>query len=347
MAIVSPSPYHYYSGMGPGMLSGIYRPQQIRFNVKKMAETRGAAFIRDRVVRVDTDKRILHMESGHTMTYDVASFNIGSEVSNSGMMHGGDCVFAVKPIVNLLQVRKEILTRSPLKACKIVVIGIGAEGVELAGNLWRLLRDNGKRGEVILIGGSGLLEGTPERVRKAVRESLRKRDILIHEHSRVTSVGNGRVQTLGGSVFHYDIALIATGVRPPDVFRKSGIKTDGEGGMLVNSQLQSISDPHLFGGGDCVSLSERRIAKVGVYAVRQNPILHHNLLAALDGGGMVPFHPGGDYLLILNMGDGSGIAWKKGFTLQGRFAFRLKDLIDRRFMRKYQVSGELLESMEA
>ncbi|MBS1234899.1 MAG: hypothetical protein H6R43_615, partial [Nitrospirae bacterium] len=38
VTLISPSDYHYYSGMGPGMLSGIYRPQEIRFHVKKLAE---------------------------------------------------------------------------------------------------------------------------------------------------------------------------------------------------------------------------------------------------------------------------------------------------------------------
>ena len=45
VTVVSSSPLHYYSGMGPGMLSGIYRPEEIRFNVKKMSEDRGAAFV--------------------------------------------------------------------------------------------------------------------------------------------------------------------------------------------------------------------------------------------------------------------------------------------------------------
>ena len=38
VTLIGPSPYHYYSGMGPGLLSGIYRPQDVRFHVKKMAQ---------------------------------------------------------------------------------------------------------------------------------------------------------------------------------------------------------------------------------------------------------------------------------------------------------------------
>jgi hypothetical protein len=44
------------------------------------------------------------------------------------------------------------------------------------------------------------------------------------------------------------------------------------------------------------------------------------------------------------MGDDRGIFWKKQFIFDGRLAFWLKDYIDRRFMRKFQVSGELEEA---
>jgi NADH dehydrogenase FAD-containing subunit len=104
-----------------------------------------------------------------------------------------------------------------------------------------------------------------------------------------------------------------------------------------------VAYPDIFGGGDCISLEERSLAKVGVYAVRQNPILFHNLLAALEGGKMAVFKPQKDFLLIFNMGNGQGIFWKKNWVWENRFAFLLKDYIDRRFMRTFQVSGELGE----
>ncbi len=53
VTLVSSSPYHYYSGMGPGMLSGIYHPREARFHIKKLAEDRGAAFIEGKAVKVD------------------------------------------------------------------------------------------------------------------------------------------------------------------------------------------------------------------------------------------------------------------------------------------------------
>jgi hypothetical protein len=70
-------------------------------------------------------------------------------------------------------------------------------------------------------------------------------------------------------------------------------------------------------------------------------------MAALGGGDLGAFEPGGAYLLIFNLGDGRGIYWKRGLVWAGRLAFLLKDRIDRRFMRRFQVSGELTEGQDA
>jgi hypothetical protein len=83
--------------------------------------------------------------------------------------------------------------------------------------------------------------------------------------------------------------------------------------------------------------------KVGVYAVREDPVLFHDLLAALDGGRIRRFEPAGDYLLTFNPGDGRAIFWKKQFAVNLRLAFWLKDYVDRRFMRKFRISSELEE----
>lgn len=109
------------------------------------------------------------------------------------------------------------------------------------------------------------------------------------------------------------------------------------GGLLVNKYLQSTGSPDVFGGGDCIYFQDQPLDKVGVYAVRENPVLLHNLRARLRGEALESFDPGGDYLLIFNMGDGTGILRKKWFTFGGKLAFTIKDYIDRKFMEKFQA----------
>ena len=104
-----------------------------------------------------------------------------------------------------------------------------------------------------------------------------------------------------------------------------------------------MSYPEIFGGGDCISFQSHPLDRVGVHAVRQNPILYRNLLATLEGGRLQSFNPIDTYLLLFNLGDGRAIYWRKDRAWAGGLAFVFKNYLDKKFMRKFQVSGELRE----
>jgi NADH dehydrogenase FAD-containing subunit len=133
-----------------------------------------------------------------------------------------------------------------------------------------------------------------------------------------------------------DFIILATGVHPSPFFAEAGLRTGPEGGLLVNSSLQCSEYPEIFGGGDCICFEDQPLDKVGVYAVRENPVLFHNLKAFLQGEALQTFDPGGDYLLIFNLGNGLGVLRKKWFQISGKLAFRVKDWIDRKFIRDFK-----------
>jgi NADH dehydrogenase FAD-containing subunit len=348
VTLISSSPYHYYSGMGPGMLSGIYHPWEVRFHVKRLAEDRGATFIKGKAIKVDPVEHLIFLDSGEKVHYDVASFNTGSEVPIELLTETPeDNLFPVKPVINLLRGRQAILEAiRNNKMLHFVVVGGGPAGVEISASLLRLLHKNHGKGEITLIGGKRLLGDAPDRVRHLAMESLTRRGVQIIEGSHVKAIEKGKVTLSDGKRFDMNFAFIAIGIRPASLFRDSGIPTGADGGLLVNSHLQSVAHPDIFGGGDCISLEGHQLAKVGVYAVRENPVLYHNLIAALEGGKMEVFTPQTHFLLIFNMGNGKGIYWKKNWVWEGRLAFFLKDYIDRKFMKTFQISGELDERLD-
>jgi NADH dehydrogenase FAD-containing subunit len=346
VTLIGPSPYHYYSGMGPGLLSGIYRPAEARFHVKKMAEDRGAAFIEDRVVLVDPVRRALVLGSGTEVRYDAVSFNTGSEVPMDLLDSTGSDVFPVKPIENLLAARRKIREAGIGKRFRVIVVGGGSAAVEIAANLGHLGRDTGRIGGITLVSRSTVLGDFPEKARALARGTLARRGVETIEGVAAESIADGGVRLENGANLEGDMVFVAIGIRPSPLFRDSGLPTGEDGGLLVNGYLQCVERPELFGGGDCVSLEGSPLARVGVYAVRQNRTLHRNLTAFLDGRPLRRFDPGGDYLLILNLGARTGLFRRKGIVWSGRLAFRLKNRLDTKFMRKFQVSGELRESRE-
>ncbi len=344
VTLIGPSPYHYYSGMGPGLLSGIYRPQQVRFHVKKMAEDRGAFFVQDTVTRIDADRKVLILRSGNKVQYDVVSFNTGSTVPTPGDAVGGGNIFTVKPIQNLIKVSQMLKSGLSAKTPQLIIVGGGAAALELTGNLWRLVQNLGATAAITVLGGRHFLSSMPRKARRYARKSLLTRNIDIVEGANVSSLTDSRAVLEDGREFPFDLVLLAWGIRPSPLFRESGLPAGRDGGLLVNAYLQSVAHPEIFGGGDCISFERRPLDKVGVYAVRQNPVLYTNLLAALEGKDLQAFHPQDTYLLIYNLGDGTGIFYRGKRVWKGKLIFHLKDYIDRRFMRKFQVSGEASEA---
>jgi NADH dehydrogenase FAD-containing subunit len=335
VTLIGPSAYHYYSGMGPGMLGGFYTPEEIRFHIKMMAESRGATFVQDRVERLDPHSHALHLESGESIGYDVVSFNIGSYVplpANQGQQN----VLTVKPIENLLKGRSAVLDLGNKGGATILMVGGGPAGLEVCGNLTRLVRDNGIPAKIMFVVGRKLLRTFPQKAQHLAMQSLTARGVEVLEGVSVTQMQDGRAVLSNGQEISYDLCFVAVGVRPSPVFQNSDLPVSEDGGLLVNKFLQSSSHPEIFGGGDCISLQARALDKVGVYAVRENPILLHNLMAALEGQELAPFEPQQIYMLIFNLGDDKGLFCRRSWVWGGRKAFVLKNYVDKRFMKKFQ-----------
>lgn len=337
VTVIGPSPEHYYSGMGPGMLGGTYRPEEIRFATRLVVERQGGQFVLDQVVRIDAPAQTVHLASGQTITYDVLSCNTGSQVDET-LLAGHDSAdfITVKPIERLQQAKDRVVALAGRGPFTIAIAGGGPSAAEIAGNLRQLTNRPGlNRPRIVIFAGHGLMGRFPEGVKNRVIHSLTSRGIEII-NQRVTAISAQELTTESGRTAA-DLVVLASGITPSPLFSNSGLSTGPESGLLVNRFLQSTDHPKIFGGGDCIYFADEPLDKVGVYAVRQNPILYHNLLASLEGQPLQAFAPGGKYLLIFNLGEGYGVLHKGWLTMEGRIAFWIKDLIDRRFMRQFQA----------
>lgn len=338
VTVIGPSEHHYYSGMGPGMLGGSYLPEEIRFATRAVTEKLGGRFLLGKVVNIDPHSREVHLDSGEVVGYDVLSCNLGSQVPEETVDGPLTDVYLVKPIERLLEARLRILELARTTPLRVAVIGGGPSAVEIAGNIWRIGRGpETKEITITVFAGNQLMPHHPEGVRRRALSSLKGRGIAVKENRRVAAIRQGAVTDDEGREHPFDVIFVAVGVKPSRVFKDSGIPTGPDGGMLVNDYLQSPAYTNIFGGGDCIYFQSSPLNKVGVYAVRQNPILCHNLMAALNGDRLKPFVPGGEYLLIFNLGDNTGILHKWSILFGGRPAFWVKDYIDRKFMRTFQA----------
>ncbi len=337
VTFVDRSPYLYYSGMATGVISGAYVPDEHRIDIRRLVEEWGGRFIEGRITRIRTENREFVLENGQTIPYDVASVCLGSEIRRSIVAkHGTDAV-GVKPVVNTLEMRRRLLALGKGPAPRILVVGGGAAGCEVAANTLALLGQLGLKAELTIAQRSeSLLPNAPRRAQREILRFLQERGAKVLTGTVVTRLDDGVAWTSDDRELPYDLLVMAVGVSPPKVFRDSRLPTDGAGALRLDRYLRSVGDGHLFGGGDCVSFRGKALPKLGVFAVRQGPIIFRNLQASLAGSPLQEYRPQKHYLYVLNLGDGNGLAVYGRLSWRGRLSWWLKHLIDEKFIKEYR-----------
>jgi pyridine nucleotide-disulfide oxidoreductase family protein len=341
LTVVSAGRLHHYSGMVPGFLRGSYREDEIAFDIPRLTARAGGRFVEGRAVAVEPKRRVVRLEDGREEGYDLASFGVGS--STRGAREEGVRRYArtVKPIRKAIDLRNDLerlAAEGGDGTARAAVVGAGAAGVEVACALAGVLDAAGRRREItILDGASEILSGYSRRFRRRAREVLEGKGIGLELGARVSSVSEGSVRTGEGREIPSDLTVWLTGPESYGIFEGSGLATDERGFLLVDDSLRSVSDPRIFGVGDCATLrSHPGTPKAGVYAVREGPVLWESLAAAIEGRDGPRYEPQAGFLSILNTGDGKALLRYRGIVSWSRWAWKLKDRIDRRFMRKYK-----------
>ena len=339
--VVVDRPVAVYSGMVPGVVAGQYPPGAIEIDVRPLAMRAGAQLIVARALGVEPAERRLLLEGREPLRYDSASFDVGSTVAGLDLPGVREHALPTRPIASFVERVGEVVARARARAhFRLVVVGAGAGGVELAFGFEARLRREGVRAASIALLESGdrVLGGYPVGVARRIERRARERGIEIRYGARVDAVEPDRIRLAGGESLPCDAVAWVAGAASLPLFRSSGLPLDDRGFVRIRSTLQIVGHDELFAAGDCAGLVERPgLPKAGVYAVRQGPILAENLRAHSRGERLRAYRPQRDFLSLLNLADGSAIGSKWGVSFEGRWVFRLKDWIDRRFVQRFQL----------
>jgi selenide, water dikinase len=156
-------------------------------------------------------------------------------------------------------------------------------------------------------------------------------------------LGNREIVEVRPSAVHFadgverasDLTVWATGAAAPSWLGGTTLATDNRGFLSVDAKLRSTSHPWVLAAGDIASLSPRSVPKAGVFAVRQGPVLAENLLRLLRRQEPSSYTPQRQFLSLLSLGAPRAIASWGPCSAEGAWVWRLKDWIDRRFVRRY------------
>jgi NADH dehydrogenase FAD-containing subunit len=211
VVLVNPSRFLYYSGMAPGLLSRIYRPEQDRIDVKYLVEKGGGRLLKDRVKEIRSEERTVVLEGGDSIRYDAMSACPGSGVPDEDLAPSGGQPIPVKPVENMEKLRWELRgLKENGREPKVLIIGGGAAGCEMACNSFRVFEEHGIDGRVTLADAKdALLKSAPRRARREIEVFLRSRGVEVLLDSEIVKIEEGGAYTRDRREISFDVSILS------------------------------------------------------------------------------------------------------------------------------------------
>lgn len=334
ITLISRERFAPYSGMLPGYIAKTYAFEDLHIDLQRLAHDSGVTFLASTLERLRVDEKRLHLTNGESLDFDVLSLNTGAEPMLP-QLDPGLLSIGLKPLARAIEFFAELDRKIASQPnLRLAVIGGGAGGVEVALALRQ--RYGSRQMLCLLTRDKSVLQTFPVRVQNRVRRVLERAGIDVRTAVSVTSSRSTSLIFEDGCECPCDVAFFATGSAPSAWLADTGLAQGGDGFISINQYLQSTSHPFVFATGDVASFASRPLAKAGVYAVRQAPILAHNLIASMHAQPYLPYRPQSAILSLLNTQDGkASLSWR-GLSLHASVCWWLKDFIDRRFMAQFK-----------
>jgi pyridine nucleotide-disulfide oxidoreductase family protein len=330
VTLVSPHRLQFYSGMLPGWISGQYLLEECVIALDRLAKAAGAKLLCTSARAVDPGSRRVRLANGDELDYDLLAIDVGSDIRNEHLRCASGRLTPVRPLHDFVE-RYRVFSRHG-KTQPMVVIGGGMGGIEIA---CALRVASGYRAEITLLAGcEGVVPTRNEGLKKRLRHEMKACGVTVLDEDalRVDDIG---IETSGGRRLAALFVVLATGPQPSALLKNSGLPLDAAGYLLVDASLRSTGHPAVFAAGDCASLPFNGIARSGVYAVRQGPVLAHNLRATLTGGPLQPFRPQRRVLSLIATGPHHAVAAWGRWSCSGKWLWWWKRDIDRKFVRRF------------
>ena len=342
-----------YSGMLPGRVAGLYASHEMHIDLARLCQAANVRLVLDEVVELDADAQRVVACQHPPLGYDILSLNSGACPGFAGVEVEAPVV-PVKPIgqflcawENILADVQDAISRGSSRS--LVVVGAGAGGVELSLAISKAL-ESMREGVVslhLVECSDEILPGHNDGVQRWAERQLTRAGIAILKGFQVTRVTAQGLVSDAGAVLPAHHVLWTTGVSAPPFLRQSGLELNAQGFVSVNEYLQSLSHENLFAAGDVAHLSGQPRPKSGVYAVRAGPWLTENLFRFASRKPLRPYKAQPRALAIIGDSRGSAVASKAGFYAAGKSIFALKQVIDRRFMKRFETPTMKEESLDS
>jgi NADH dehydrogenase len=285
------------AGLNPGDIT--YFLRSVHAKQSNMRFTKGA------VAGLDTAAQTVTLESGDQLDYDYLVVATGVNTNYFGIPGAEEHALALYTRDQALAVRDRMFSgleravrHGQPDDLRIVIVGGGATGVEMAGTLAEL-RNSGlealypeldvRRTHITLIEmAPQLLTPFGKRSQKYTDKALRKRGVELRLSTQVKEVRLDGVVVDDGEFIKSGLVIWASGIKVPDRVRDWGLP-QGKGGRIeVDDTLRVRGFDNIFAVGD-IALTPEQLPQLAQPALQGGKYVGTQLSRLVGGEPQKPF----------------------------------------------------------
>ncbi len=304
VTLIDRHPYNTFQPLLYQVATGGLNAGDVTYSLRYFAAKHdGVRFRRASVTGIDHDAREVLCDDGVRVNYDYLVIGNGITTNHFGIPGAAEFTMSMYTRAEALRVRDTIFggleiiagTSDPnTGGFTVVVVGGGATGVEMAGQLAELKTEvlpntypelNPALVNVVLVEmGEFLLAPFDDSLRQYALKELIKRGVDVRLKTAISEVHADHVDFKDGTAMPVDLVIWAAGVSGNPMLRDWGIPIGRAGRIEVNQDLRIIGQERIFAIGDASLTVEKPLPQLaqpaiqmGKFAAKQIARLHRGV----------------------------------------------------------------------
>jgi NADH:quinone reductase (non-electrogenic) len=314
VVLVDKHDYHTFQPLLYQLATGLLETTAVGHSLRDLVKDQDNATIHKApITEIDLEARQVRFEGLAPVTYDYLAFALGAEVNFFGTEGAAEHAFPMYTLPDAVRLKNHILDRWEAAdkdsalivdgALTVVVVGGGPTGVETAGALAELFRDNfvtdypnlpQEEARILLVeAGDEIFAMFKPDLREYARNALETRTVEVMTGARVQAVSPTRVTLSSGEVIPAHTLVWGAGLQGNELVQSLGIELQRGNRIGVGPDLELVGYPGVFVVGDVAAISDSKteelLPQLGSVALQSGEHAGKTIARRVAGKSTKPF----------------------------------------------------------